>query len=465
MNVKPVAFACAVLALLNLSGHAQSPSTAQVRGAPTFNRDVAPILFNVCVGCHRPGGVGPMSLLTFESARMYAESIRQKVTAGEMPPWYADRRYGEFKNARGLTQAQINTLGAWIEGGMPQGDGNAPAPPTFPPEGWQVQLNRPPDAILELPFREFELPAQGEVPTFTVWMKLPFREDRFIQAIEMRPSVRNAVHHSSMSLGPLPAGTSIGRAAVFPGGPVLDGVPVYPDGRAVTMTSAEQFGRPVMFYVPGGGVMQLANGLAKRFGRDDYLSWGLHLMSTGKPEKLQVQIGLWYARGEPHHEVHTWTVNQRLLADGREIAADANGNRRMPNIPARVESWAVTGVLKVEDDITIHSLWPHMHSRGKDMTFVLTLPNGRQETLLSVPNYNPHWQITYEMAKPLRVRKGSTITAYGHYDNSLRNHHNPAPDAEVRFGPQSTDEMYIPFIEVSVDDENLRLKRLEEWLR
>jgi mono/diheme cytochrome c family protein len=96
LKVKPIALACAVLALLNLSGAAQSPSTTQVRTAPTFNRDVAPILFNVCVGCHRPGGVGPMSLLTFESARTYAEPIRQKVMAGEMPPWYADRRYGQF---------------------------------------------------------------------------------------------------------------------------------------------------------------------------------------------------------------------------------------------------------------------------------------------------------------------------------------------------------------------------------
>jgi len=125
----------------------------------------------------------------------------------------------------------------------------------------------------------------------------------------------------------------------------------------------------------------------------------------------------------------------------------------------------MTGILEVDEDITVYALWPHMHFRSRDMTFVLTQPNGRQETLLSVPRYNPHWQIAYELAKPLRVRQGSTITAYGHYDNSSKNPHNPAPEAEVAFGPQSTDEMYIPFIEVSVDDENLRLKRLEEFLR
>lgn len=350
-------------------------------------------------------------------------------------------------------------------GGPRRGEGNPPAAPKFPPDGWQVQLNRPPDEILELPFGEFELPAQGEVPAFTVWMKLPFRQDRFIQAIEVRPSVRGAVHHSSMSLGAPPPGTTIGRAAVFPGGPVLDGVPVFPDGRAVALTSAEQFGRPVMFYVPGGGVMQLADGLAKRFRREDYLAWGLHLISTGKPERLRVRIGLWYARGEPHHEVHTWTVNQRLLVEGKEIASAAGGDRRIPPIPPRVENWSMTGILEVDEDITVYALWPHMHFRGRDRTFVLTQPNGRQETLLSVPRYNPHWQIAYELAKPLRVRQGSRITAYGHYDNSSKNPHNPAPEAEVAFGPQSTDEMYIPFIEVSVDDENLRLKRLEELLR
>ena len=438
----------------------QTPGTT-----PTFNRDVAPILLTHCVGCHRPDGVGPMSLLTFDAARMYASRIRQKVTAQEMPPWYADRRYGEFKNARGLTQGEIDMLLAWIEGGTPQGDGNPPSPPKFPPDGWHVQLNRPPDAILELPFGEFELPASGEVPTFTVWMKLPFRQDRYIQAIEMRPSVRNAVHHSSMSLASLPAGTTIGRAAVFPGGPVLDGVPVFRDGRSVTISSGESFGRPVMFYVPGGGVTQLPDGLAKRFGRDDYLAWGLHLMSTGKAEKLRVQIGLWYARGQPHHEVQTWTVNDRLLVEGKEISPDPNGNRTVPNIPPRVESWSMTGILRIDQDITIYSLWPHMHFRGKDMTFVLRQPNGKEETLLSVPHYNPHWQITYELAKPLKIRRGSTITAYGHYDNSTKNPHNPAPDAEVRFGPQSTDEMYIPFMEVSVDAEDLRQKRLEEFAR
>jgi hypothetical protein len=125
----------------------------------------------------------------------------------------------------------------------------------------------------------------------------------------------------------------------------------------------------------------------------------------------------------------------------------------------------MTGILKIPDDITIYSLWPHMHYRGKDMTFVLTEPNGKETTLLSVPHYNPHWQLTYELARPLKVRRGSTITAYGHYDNSAANPHNPDADAIVRFGPQGTDEMYIPFLEVSVDKADLRFERLQDFVR
>ncbi len=403
-----------------------------------------------------------MSLLTYDDARPWARAIKARALERAMPPWFADPRYGQFKNSRALTPAQIETLSAWADGGAPQGDGNPPAPPKVPQAGWQ--MNRAPDLVLDLPFGEYELPPQGEVQTFTVWMKLPLRQDQWVQAIEIRPSVRNAVHHSSISLAPaLPPGTKLGRAAVFPGGPVLDGVPVYADGRPFQTSSGEAFGTPVMFYVPGGGLMQFDNGLAKRFGRDDWIAWGLHLISPGRPGTVRVEIGLWYSRNDPHHEVKTWTVNQTLFVNGMELKADARGNKAIPDIPAGAVSWSMTGTLKVDEDITIHSLWPHMHYRGKDMTFIVTQPDGRQETILSVPRYNPHWQLTYELSRPLRVRRGSLITASGHFDNSPANHHNPDPTATVRFGPQGTEEMYIPFLEVTVDRDDLRFQRQQRF--
>jgi hypothetical protein len=441
-----------------------SPAGQGSAPVPTFNRQVAPILYGNCVTCHRPDGVAPMSLLTYEDAQAWGPDIQAMVRERMMPPWYADPRFGEFRNSRALTQAQIDTLSAWVDGGSPRGDGRPPNPPRFEQTGWR--MNRPPDLVLDLPFGEYQLPPQGEVQTFTVWMKLPLREDRFVQAIEIKPSVRSAVHHSSLSLAPsLPDGTRLGRGPVFPGGPVLDGVPVYPDGRVFSTSSGEAFGTPVMFYVPGGGLLQFPDGIARRFRRDDWLAWGLHMISPGKPERLRVQVGLWYARNEPHHAVQTWTVNQALFVEGKEIPYLANGDRPIPNIPSGVANWAMTGTLKIDQDITIHALWPHMHYRGKDMTFVLTEPDGRQQTLLAVPQYNPHWQITYELARPLRVRRGSTITASGHFDNSSANPHNPDPNVAVRFGPQGTDEMFIPFLEVTIDDEDLRFQRLQEFVR
>lgn len=436
----------------------QNPSTS----APTFNRHVAPILFANCATCHRPDGIAPMSLLTFDEARTWAQAIKARVRERAMPPWFADPQFGRFKNSRALTPAQIDTLSAWADAGAPQGDGNPPGQPKFAQSGWQ--MNRAPDLVLDLPFGEFQLPPQGEVQTFTVWMKLPLRQDQWVQAIEIRPSVRSAVHHSSLSLAPgLPQGTKLGRGPVFPGGPVLDGVPVYSDGRPFQTSSAEAFGTPVMFYVPGGGLLQFENGLAKRFGRDDWIAWGLHLISPGRPEKVRVQIGLWYSRNEPHHEVKTWTVNQTLFVNGMEIKADARGNKAIPDIPPGAANWSMTGTLKLDEDITIHALWPHMHYRGKDMTFIVTQPNGRQETILSVPRYNPHWQITYELERPLRVRRGSLITASGHFDNSAANVHNPDPAATVRFGAQGNEEMYIPFLEVTVDRDDLRFQRLQQF--
>jgi hypothetical protein len=296
------------------------------------------------------------------------------------------------------------------------------------------------------------------VPTFTVWIK-PFRDEKMVQAKQIRPSIQGALHHTSLSLGQLPPGTHIGRAPAFAGGPVLDGVAVFNDGRPWSNGGENITDKPVMFYVPGGGLLQFSNGLAKRFGRDDYVSWGLHLISPGKAEKLRVQVGFWFARNYPHHEVRLWTLTETLTANGQPLSRNAAGVADFPTIPPGEPDFAMTGSRRIPKDITVYALWPHMHYRGKDMTFVLTEPNGKQTTLLSVPAYNPHWQLTYELAKPLKVKRGSVITAYGHFDNSAMNHHNPDPTATVKFGPQGTDEMYLPFLEVSVDDEDLRLEQ------
>jgi mono/diheme cytochrome c family protein len=454
-----------VIACLAAATLLRVSSTAQERAAapPTFNKDIAPIFFDRCVTCHRPGEVAPMSLLSYGDARPWAASIKRMVQTRRMPPWPADPQFGEFKNNRRLSDDQVNTIAAWVDAGAPEGDGRSPAAPMFR-DGWSSRMDRPPDQVIETPFT-FEVPATGTVPTFAVWLKVPIRDERFVQAIELRPDNPRVVHHSSVTVGALPMGTKLGRGAVWDGGPVLDGVPLYSDGRPFRAASAESFGKPLLFYVPGGGVLQFPDGLAKRIAPDQYFAWGLHFMTVGKPESVKLRLGLWWAKKSVHHEIYTWTVNEKLIANGVEVARDRNGRPAMPHIPPRAENWPITGVLQVKEDITLYALWPHMHFRGKDMTFVLTTPDGKQETLLAVPHYDPNWQLVYELARPKKIKARSTITAYGHYDNSPANPQNPDANEEVVFGEQANNEMYIPFLEVTVDDEDLRFQRLQEQLR
>ena len=153
-----------------------------------------------------------MSLLTFQDARPWAGAIKARVASREMPPWFADPRFShELANDNRLTDAQIATIVAWVDAGAPKGDGDAPPLPAFA-DGWHRFKNRPPDAIVEMP-TAFDVPAEGVVPVFTLWSPNPFNEDKFIEAVELRPGARAAVHHSDVTARALPEGTTLGRGA------------------------------------------------------------------------------------------------------------------------------------------------------------------------------------------------------------------------------------------------------------
>src|SRR5262245_18212921 len=197
----------------------------------TFNRDVAPILFRRCVGCHRPGEAAPMSLLTYRDPRPWARAIAAQVAARHMHPWFADPAFSRpLANDARLSTREVDTIVAWADAGATEGDGVAPESPAFA-DGWHRHKNRPPDAVIEMP-AAFDVPADGVVPVFTMWGPNPFSEDKFIEAVELRPSSIPAVHHSDVTARTLPAGTSLGRGAAWSGGPAVDFVPMYPDGRS-----------------------------------------------------------------------------------------------------------------------------------------------------------------------------------------------------------------------------------------
>ena len=159
-----------------------SARSGQGTAGPTWNKDVAPIVYANCITCHRPGEVAPMSLLTFADARPWARGMKAKVMAHEMPPWFADPRYGKFQNKRGLTEVQIDTIAAWADGGAPQGTGPAPVAPNFGERSAEL-MDRAPDYVYEGPV-EIEIPAAEVMPNIRVWERVPFADDKYLELIQ-----------------------------------------------------------------------------------------------------------------------------------------------------------------------------------------------------------------------------------------------------------------------------------------
>jgi hypothetical protein len=380
-----------------------------------------------------------------------------------MPPWHADPSHGVFRNDRSLTDGEIDTIARWVEAGAPKGnDADMPAVPEFP-SGWQ---GGEPDYVFEMP--KWPVPAEGEIPNEYVWIPNPFKEDLLVQQLELRPGNRSVVHHLRADAVQVPEGCK-----------VVDGQLVHPDGTkcrepggAVDTINERGDRYYLIAYVPGRGLDRHRPGTAKRIPAGAWIRFNVHYQPNGIATTDQSRLGVWFAKDTVTHEVFTRTAGQalptdadvtRLIAQGNEIVRDNsigrggnNGAGRLPTIPPHAEDFQVIGVTPVTEPITLYSLSPHMHLRGRDMKWVLTWPDGREETILSVPKYDFNWQLQYELAKPLKIPAGSRIAAIAHFDNSIKNRYNPSPDKPVYWAEQSWDEMFSPFIEYSVDSLNLR---------
>ena len=403
----------------------------------TFYKQVLPVLQKNCQTCHRPGEAAPMSFLTYETARPWAKAIKTAALTRKMPPWYADPHYGKFSNDRSLSQAEIDTLVAWADNGAPAGNPKDAPKPTEWVEGWRISK---PDMVISMPVA-FDVPASGTIDYQYIVIPTGFTEDKYIQLSEARPGNPALVHHIIAFIRE-------------PGNPWLKdakpGVPFVPRERqrqAQAQAQAQQGGRPPVQQADGGGfggdflagyapgtlpnIMKPGQAKLVKAGSDIVLQ--MHYTANGKAGSDISKIGIVFSHEKPTERIVT-------------IAAVNGGFAIPPGDP----NYQVDAKLTLQDDATLINMLPHMHFRGKDFEYRVTYPTGEKETLLSVPHYDFNWQLTYDLAQPKLLPKGTVIECTAHFDNSPNNKYNPDPTKEVRFGEQTWEEMMIGFFDVSV---------------
>ena len=444
-------------------------ASAAGTATPTFTREVAPILFKNCVKCHRPGEIASaVSLLSYDAARPWAKSIKEKVLLREMPPWPADPNGSvKFRNDARLSQRDIDTLVAWVNAGAPKGnDADLPPTPRFA-EGWLHPKGLTPDLVISLP-GEIQVPAKGAIPYMRYLSKVPFSEDKWIAASQTRPGNSTVVHHMAITELALDDGVTPAELDKFELAARQLGIT---NGLRATRPAVAAPGNPAVFdmlgvYTPGTTFEVYGDGSAKllKGGKNLYIDFNIHYQTTGKPEKDRSMIAFWLQPGPPKRQLfRVSAAGGTIIADGRELLTDAPGRKAegtgvaIPPIPPNTESFEVIGVTAYSEPVTIYQFQPHAHLRGKDFQYAVVYPDGHEQVVLTVPKYDFNWQLAYELDTPLKVPAGSKLVVTAHYDNSLKNKYNPGPEKEVYFREenQSWDEMFTPFIQYTIDNQDL----------
>jgi hypothetical protein len=394
----------------------------------TYYKDVAPIVQNRCQECHRPGEVAPMSFMTYDQVRPWAKAMKSAVVTKKMPPWSADPHYGKFSNDRSLTQAEMDTLVAWVDGGAAAGNPkDAPTPRQYT-EGWQIGK---PDVVFELP-TPIDVPASGIVDYTYVVIPTNFTEDKWVQFAEVRPDARSAVHHVLAFLRP--PGNSFMKDAQ-PGVPYIPQRPMATNGQRGQGNIQEQIpGEMLVGYAPGLPPSQTKPGEAKLIKAGSDIVLQLHYTPNGKAATDRTKFGLIFAKEPPQKRVMSMMAINYFI-----------------KIPAGDPNYEAHSRATLQQDVNLVSLLPHMHLRGKDFTYKAVYPSGETQVLLSVPKYDFSWQIQYALDQEVLLPKGTRIECTAHYDNSANNPANPDPTKEVRWGDQTFEEMMVGFFDVSFD--------------
>jgi hypothetical protein len=392
--------------------------------APTFYRDVLPILQRHCQVCHRAGEIGPMPLITYEDTKPWAKSIAQRTRTRNMPPWFADPGFGKFSNDVSLSSAEIETLTRWAEVRTPEGDPHDAPPAPHWTEGWNIS---PPDRVISMP-KPVAIPATGDVEYTYEIVPTGFTEDKWVQMAEVRPASRDHVHHAVVYIRP-------------PNSNWLRGAPIGTPFSASSLqdemlrhqahsTDSDM----LLVYAPGSAPDQWPKGMAKFIPAHSDLVFQMHYTTNGRAAADQTSVGMVLARDAPAQRVITLQL--------------ANDHDSIP-IPPNTDNYRVEVHGTLPNDATLMSFFPHMHVRGKRFEYNIVHDDGSLETLLRV-NYDFYWQLSYRLAEPRRLKAGTKLQAVAWYDNSRNNPHNPDPDSPVRWGDQTYNEMMVGFFDIAV---------------
>ncbi len=434
---------------------ATSDTTApQSASKTTFYKDVLPILQNNCQSCHRAGEVAPMALMTYDDARPWAVAIKAAVLTQKMPPWYADPQYGHFSNERKLSTQDIKTLVTWVNGGAQPGDPkDAPAPVKFV-DGWNIGT---PDKVIEMPVA-YNVPAEGTVDYQYMVIPAGFTQDTWVRAAEVRPGNRALVHHVIAFIRSpesqwmrdakpgeffVPKRTeqddSAKKSDKTDKSDKDESANSNPEKQQTSNEPRRQrrrgeIGDLLVGYAPGIQPLDLTTDQAKLIKAGSDIVLQLHYTANGTAGADKTKIGLIFAKQPP-----------RL----RNVTIGASNPSF--KIPPNDGNYEVKSQVRLEETVTLADLMPHMHFRGKDFLYQVIYPDGRTETLLSVPKYDFNWQLGYTLEKPLVLPKGTRIECTAHFDNSVNNPYNPDPNKEVKWGDQTWEEMMIGWFSVAVD--------------
>ncbi|MEX2316534.1 MAG: redoxin domain-containing protein [Pirellulales bacterium] len=379
------------------------------QGDVTYSNQIARLVQQHCLRCHREGQIAPFSMITFADVTAWAETMREVMNEGRMPPWHANPAHGEFANDCHMADAEKKLFHQWIENGMPEGDRrDLPKPVEFA-ANWQIPT---PDVVHRMP-RPFTVPAKGVVPYQYFYLDTKFEEDVWIRGAEIRPGNPSVVHHAFVFF--LPPGQDKPRAedplfnalaGFAPGAPAS----LWPDGYAR--------------FVPAGS----------------RLAFQMHYTPNGSEQTDQSEVGIVFA--EP-----------KSISKEVKMGIAVNTNFR---IPPGAADFRVPAGYRFTQDTRIHALVPHMHYRGKSFRFTAQYPDGRQEILLDVPRYDFNWQNAYLLKEAKLMPKGTQILCDGAFDNSAANLVNPDPTAEVRWGDQSWEEMMLGSFVTSLPETAVR---------